>query len=101
MGRKPPFIEDERDELKAVVRDYIAGNKVKRLEEGRRALWFRLTRAYFTSFDYENGTGPLPYDGGILEQPTKTLAVWKVIEGEFGRKRHEEAKKMKSKVKRK
>lgn len=99
MGRKPPFIEDERDELKAVVRDYINGSTVKRLDEGKRALWFRLTRAFFTAYDYENGVGPLPYDGGVLEQPTKTLSVWKVIEGEFGKKRHDEAKKMNSKIK--
>jgi hypothetical protein len=66
------------------MRDFLAGGGPGRdtLEDHRR--WGYLARLFFLGVNRENGTiQHLPFDGALMDQPSKVLAAFELMQGVF------------------
>lgn len=77
MGGRVPFGERDRWEVRQLALVYFRGGRVtKDLEEfaGKWLVWLDL---YLEAADLETGRMmTLPYPGGLLQQPVRTMAMF-------------------------
>jgi len=84
MEPEYPFSEREVGEIKNIARYSLNGYKLSRLSKSEMI--------YKTAFDsfkvvasVENAdVFQLPYSGGVLEQPYKTMRMWQIFKNELG-----------------
>jgi len=83
MESEHPFSKQEVGEIKNIARYSLNGYKMSNLSDSEIAY-----RTAFDSFQlcvgYENGdVFHLPYSGGVLEQPHKTIKMWQIFRSEL------------------
>lgn len=94
MDEVAPFSEEESAELRAAGRTIIHGEIVTRPVEEAVHKWQGLVRLFLLVVDRDNGQlGALPYSGGLLDQPWKTMQAFELLQVVFCEKLAEEMKK--------
>lgn len=84
MAGVAPFDEADRAEIKRVARSVFNGHGIPYEMEGDAKRWATMIQAFLTSVDRENGSLlHLPYSGGILEQPYKTMMLFGLLQSIF------------------
>ena len=97
MGWVAPFSAEEGAELERVARASIWGY-MHEIDEPHAAMYSQITRAAINGLDRETGTWVhLPYSGGTLQQPIRTMQAFGVVQAVFGEKLKEEYSNGKSK----
>lgn len=84
MAGVAPFDEGDRASIKRFARSVFAGQRIpNELEEdGRR--WGLMIQSFLASVNRENGSLlHLPFSGGAMEQPYKTMQVYEFLQGVF------------------
>ncbi len=92
MAAVAPFDETERREVRDVARVLVRGEHPPAFlgESVRR--WGSWVTAFLTVADREGGNlNVMPFAGGFLEQPVKTMEVLRTIQQVFAEKLKEEA----------
>lgn len=94
MGAASPFSEAERRSLREVAKDVIGG-RISPWNEGAATHWGPMIKVTVTCLGRESAElCALPYEGGFLEQPTRTMQAIGVIQEAFAEKLRSEYEKM-------
>lgn len=84
MAGVAPFDETDRAEVKRVARSVFNGHGIPTELEGEAMRWATMIQAFLSSVDRENGSLlHLPFSGGILEQPYRTMSVFSLLQSVF------------------
>lgn len=84
MGEASPFSEEEYRQLREVAKDIISGGRVSSYNREHGAKWIPLIMATVPILDREGSALlALPYSGGFLDQPTRTLQAVTVVQNVF------------------
>jgi hypothetical protein len=64
--------------------DFLAGGGPTSDTVEQHKKWGYIARLFFTCVNRENGTmQSLPFRGGVMDQPAKTLSVFETMQGLF------------------
>jgi len=91
MGGITPFGEAERASLNRAARTLIWGDHVTRATAPDVQRWGAIVQLYLLAVNGDNGSmQALPYEGGLLEQPWRTMQVFEALQGKFCERLHEQ-----------
>lgn len=84
MGGTPPFSQAERTELREVAKDIINGGRVTSWNREPAKTWAPLVTAAVLCLGRESAELlSLPFSGGFVEQPQRTMQAVGVIQQVF------------------
>ncbi len=87
MGDLTPFSEEECASLGRAARTLICGEQTTSATKEDVAKWGALIRMYLLTVDGNNGSmRTLPYSGGLMAQPSRTMQVFEAIQDAFWEK---------------
>jgi hypothetical protein len=100
MGGLPPFSEEERASIERAAQTLIWGENVTGPVQEDVERWNAVIKLYLSVVDSENGAmHVLPYEGGLLNQPWRTMQVFEVIQSKFQQRLKEENESMERNLK--
>lgn len=98
MGAASPFSQEERRTLREIAKDIIGGGRVARWNEDAATRWAPLVNLTVGCLGRESAELlSLPYSGGFLEQPTRTMQAVSVVQEVFAERLRQEYEKMRKK----
>jgi hypothetical protein len=84
MAAVAPFTEGEVQEIREVMQDFLLGGGASDDTIAAHRRWSYLARLFFLSADKEHGSMiHLPCAGTTFDQPSKTLAVFEMMQSLF------------------
>lgn len=94
MVAEPPFSEAERRQLREIAKDVINGGRVSSWNKESCGRWLPLINMAVLSLGRESAELlHLPYDGGFLEQPVRTMQAVGIVQEVFSERLRDEYKK--------
>lgn len=94
MVAASPFSEAERRQLREIAKDVINGGRVSTWNREHAGKWLPLIQMTVLCLGRESAEVlHLPFDGGFLEQPMRTMQAVGVVQEVFGERLRDEYKK--------
>lgn len=101
MDEASPFSQEERHELREVAKDLINGGRVSTWNKDAAPFWSPLVHMTVACLGRESAElMHLPYRGGFMEQPSRTMQAVGVIQEAFAERLRQEYEKHKKGIKR-
>lgn len=84
MAGVAPFSQTDSWELRQVATILFSGGRITKELEPYALKWGIIIRVFLMCVNHENATiEHLPYSGGIMEQPYKTMQVFELLQTLF------------------
>lgn len=81
MDASNPFSESDRWEVRQVALTLFNGGMPDREIEGYTKKWALIFKLFYTAIERKTGSFlHLPFDGGVMEQPAKTMEILRFLQ---------------------
>lgn len=82
MGEGAPFSEEEQAAIGRVAYSMVRGEQTTGPLRSETASWGGIVQLLLSVINGDNGSmHALPYDGGFMEQPWRTMQVFAIVQG--------------------